>query len=51
MSKKMLKFYNIKIKKKKEFHKSQQPIDLDLVNVNHIVISDKFKHNKDGFLV
>ena len=34
---------------KKEFHKSKQPIDLDLVTVDQIVISDKFKHSADGF--
>ena len=34
---------------KKEFHKSKQPINLDLVNVDQIVISDKFKHSDDGF--
>ena len=28
---------------KKEFHKSKQPVNLDLVNVDQIVISDKFK--------
>ena len=31
---------------KKEFHKSKQPIDL---NVDQIVVSDKFKHSDDGF--
>ena len=34
---------------KKEFHKSKQPIDLDLINVDQIVVSDKFKHSDDGF--
>ena len=34
---------------KKEFHKSKQPIDLDLINVDQIVVSDKFKHNHDDF--
>ena len=34
---------------KKEFHKSQQPIDLYLVNVDQIVVSGKFKHSDDGF--
>ena len=34
---------------KKEFHKSKQPIDLDLVNVDQIVATDKFKHSDDGF--
>ena len=48
MSKKTLKFENIKIGKK-EFHKSKQPINLDLVNIDQIVIFDKFKHNGHGF--
>ena len=34
---------------KKKFHKSKQPLNLDLVNINQIVISDKFKHSDDGF--
>ena len=34
---------------KKEFHKSKQPINLDLVNIDQIVIADKLKHNDDGF--
>ena len=48
MSEKTLKFNNIRVNKK-EFHKSKQAINLDLVNVDQIVISDKFKHNDDGF--
>ena len=48
MSEKTLKFDNIRVNKK-EFHKSKQPINLDLVNVDNIVISDKFKHSDDGF--
>ena len=48
MSEKTLKSYDIRVNKK-EFHKSKQPIDLDLVNVDQIVISDKFKHSDDGF--
>ena len=48
MSEKTLKFDNIRVNKK-EFHKSKQPINLDLVNVDQIVISDKFKHSDDGF--
>ena len=48
MSEKTLKFDNIRVNKK-EFHKSKQPIDLDLVNVDQIVVSDKFKHSDDGF--
>ena len=48
MSEKTLKFDNIVVDKK-EFHKSKQPIDLNLVNVDQILISDKFKHTDDGF--
>ena len=48
ISEKTLKFDNIRVNKK-EFHKSKQPIDLDLVNVDQIVVSDKFKHSDDGF--
>ena len=48
MSEKTLIFNNIRVNKK-EFHKSKQSIDLDLVTVNQIVISDKFKHSADGF--
>ena len=47
MSEKTLKFDNIRVNKK-EFHKSKQPIDLDLVNTDQIVVSDKFKHSDDG---
>ena len=45
MSEKTLKFDNIK----KEFHRSKQPINLDLVNVDQIVISDRFKRSDDSF--
>ena len=48
MSEKTLKFNNI-IVNKKEFHKSKQSIDLRLVTVDQIVISDKFKHNDNAF--
>ena len=48
MSEKTLRFDNIRLDKN-EFHKSKQPIDLDLLNVDRKVISDKFKHNDDGF--
>ena len=47
MSEKTLKFNNIRLNKK-EFHKSKQPIDLMSVNVDQMVISDKFKHSDDG---
>ena len=48
MSEKTLKFDNIKVNKK-EFHKSKQPVNLDLINVDQIVVSDKFKHSDDSF--
>ena len=48
ISKKTLKFYNISVNKK-EFHKSKQPIDLNLINVDRIVVSQKFKHSDGGF--
>ena len=48
MSENILKFNNIRVNKK-EFHKSKQTIDLDLVTVDLIVISDKFKHSDNGF--
>ena len=34
---------------KKKITKSKQQINLDLVNVDQIVISDKFKHSDDTF--
>ena len=48
MSEKTLKFDNNRVNKK-EFHKSKQPINLDLVNVNQILVSGRFKHSDDGF--
>ena len=48
MSEKTLKFNNIRLNKK-QFHKSKEPIDLMPVNVDQIVVSDKFKHNNEGF--
>ena len=44
MSEKTLKFDNIRVNKK-EFHKSKQPINLDLVNIDQIVVFDKLKHS------
>ena len=44
MSKKALKFGDIKINKK-EFRTSKQTIVLDLVDIDKIVIPDKFKHS------
>ena len=48
MSQKTLKFDNIRLSKK-EFRKYKQTIILDLVNLDKIVVSHKFKHNDDGF--
>ena len=48
MSEKILKFKNIRLNKK-EFHKSKRSINLDLINVDQIVISDKSKHSDDSF--
>ena len=47
MSEKTLKFNNIRVNKK-EFHKSKQVIDLDLINADQIVVSDKFKPSDEG---
>ena len=46
--KKKLKFDNIRLNKK-EFHKSTPPIDLMSVNIDQIVVSDKFKHSDESF--
>ena len=48
MSEKTLKFNNIKVNKK-EFHRSKQAIDLDSVDTNKIVVSDRSKHSEEGF--
>ena len=48
MSEKSLNFNNIRVNKK-EFNKPKQPIDLMSVNVDQIVVSDKFKHSDKGF--
>ena len=39
---------NIRVNKK-EFYKSKQTIDLMSVNVDQIVVSNKFKHNNEDF--
>ena len=49
MSEKTLKFNNIRLINKNGFHKVKQPIDLKSVNVDQIVVSDRFKHSDDGF--
>ena len=36
---------------KKEFHKSRHPIDIGLVNVDQIVVSDKFKHSDNDCML
>ena len=41
-------FNNIRLNKK-EFHKSKELVDLLSVNIDQIVISDKFKHISEGF--
>ena len=48
MSEKTLKFDNIRVNEK-EFHKPKQPINLDSINVDPIVVSGKFKHSDGGF--
>ena len=48
MNKKTLRFNNIKLNKK-EFHKSKELIDLFSVDLDQIVVSDKFKHKDEGF--
>ena len=48
MTKKTLKFNNNSVNKKK-LHMSKEPIDLMSVNIDQIVVSDKFKDNNEGF--
>ena len=48
MSEKTLKFNNIRLNKK-DFHKSKESIDLISVNVDQIVVSDKFRHSDEGY--
>ena len=48
ISKKTLKFNNVRVNNK-EFHKSKQPIDLDLVTVDQIDWSDKFRDSGKSF--
>ena len=48
MSEKTLQFNNIRLNKK-EFHKSEEPVDLTSVSVDEIVTSEKFKHSDEGF--
>ena len=37
--------------KKKEFHKSKQSVDLDLINIDQIFVSDKFRYSDDGLSI
>ena len=48
LSKKTLKLDNIEVNKK-ELHVSKQPIAINFVNVNQILISNKFEHSDKGF--
>ena len=48
MSEQTLKFGGIVVNKK-DFHAYKQAIALNLVGINKIVISDKFKHKDKGF--
>ena len=48
MSEKTLKLGYIEVNKKK-IHTFKQPITLNLVDIDEIVISDKFKHNNKNF--
>ena len=48
MSEKTLKFNNIRLNKK-EFHQSKESTDLMSVNVDQMVVSDKFRHNNEAF--
>ena len=48
MGEKTQTFNNIRLNKK-EFHKTKEPIELMSVIVDQIVVSDKLKHNNEGF--
>ena len=48
MSEKTLKFNNIRLNRK-ELRKSKEPIYSMSVNLDQIVVSDKFKHDNEGF--
>ena len=47
MTKKTLKFNNIKVNKKK-FHMSKEPINLMSVNIDQVVVYDKFNNNSNN---
>ena len=48
MSEKTLKFDNVEVNKK-EFDASKQAIDLNLVDTDEVLTSDKFKHSDNDF--
>ena len=48
MTGKTLKFNNIRVIKE-EFYMSKKPVDLMSINLNQIVLSDKFNCNEDCF--
>ena len=48
MTEKALKFNNIRVNKKK-FNMSKEPIDLMSVDIDQIVVCDKFNYNEAGF--
>ena len=48
MSEQTLKFDEIVVNKK-DFHASKEPIALDLAESSRILVSDKCKHNENGF--
>ena len=48
MNEKRLKFNDVEVIKK-EFHTFKQPITLSLVDIDKIIISDKFKHIDKSF--
>ena len=47
MTKKHSKFNNIRVTKKK-LHMTKEPIDLISLNIDQIVVSDKFNHINNG---
>ena len=48
MPKKTLKFDNVEVDKK-DFHASKQPIALESVLINKIVVPDKFEYSDKNF--
>ena len=48
MSKKALKFVNVEVNKE-NIHASKHPVALNLVNINQMLISDKFEHSDKSF--